>query len=189
MLKARIIYPLHHSTWIANIVPVRRKNGEIQICVDFRNLNQASLKDNYPLLKMDHILQTISKLEMMSILDGFSGYNQISVAKKDQHKTTFITPWGTFAYNRMPFGLINVGATFQRVMDLSFGQLRDKIIVVYLDDLNIFSKRRKHHVRDLRKVLVRCREHGASLNPKKVCFWCHRRKFFGTYHFVGGSKI
>lgn len=75
MLKARIIYPIHHSTWIANVVPVRKKNGEIRICVDFRNLNQASLKDNYPLPSMDHILQTISGLEMMSMLDGFSGYN------------------------------------------------------------------------------------------------------------------
>lgn len=75
MLKARIIYPLHHSTWIANIVPIRKKNGEILICVDFRNLNQASLKDNYPLPAMDHILQTISASEMMSMLDGFSGYN------------------------------------------------------------------------------------------------------------------
>lgn len=60
MLKARIIYPIHHSTWIANIVPIHKKNGEIRICVDFRNLNQASLKDNYPLPSMDHILQTVS---------------------------------------------------------------------------------------------------------------------------------
>lgn len=125
MLKAQIIYPLHHSTCIVNIVHVRKKNGEIRICVDFRNLNQASLKDNYPLPAMDHILQTISRSKMMSVLDGFSRYNQISVAEQDQHKTTFITLWGTFSYNKMPFGLINAGATFQRAMDLSFGHLRD----------------------------------------------------------------
>lgn len=99
MLKARIIYPIHHSTWIANIVPVKKKNGEIRIWVDFRNLNQASLKDNYPLPAMDHILQTVSGSEMMSMLDGFLGYNQISVQEEDKHKTAFITPWGTFAYN------------------------------------------------------------------------------------------
>lgn len=112
MLKARIIYPIHHSTGVTNIVSMRKKNWEIQICVDFRNLNQASLKDNYALPNMDHILQTVFGSEMMSMLDSFSGYNQISVAENEQHKTTFITPWGTFAYNHMPFGLINVGATF-----------------------------------------------------------------------------
>ena len=112
MLKAHIIYLIHHSTWVADIVPIRKKNGEIRICVDFGNLNQAILKDNYALPTMDHVLQSVAGSEVMSMLDGYSGYNQISVASKDQHKTTFITPWGTFAYSRMPFGLINVGATF-----------------------------------------------------------------------------
>lgn len=102
---------------------------------------------------MDHILQMVLGSEMMFMLDGFSGYNQISVLESDQHKTTFITPWGTFSCNRIPFGLINVGATFQRAMDLSFGHLKDRIIVVYLDDLTVFLKRRKHHLRDLRQVL------------------------------------
>lgn len=75
MLKERIIYPIHHSTWVANIAPVRKKNGEIKICVDIRNLNRASLKDNYALPNMDHILQTVAGVEMMSMLDGFSNYN------------------------------------------------------------------------------------------------------------------
>lgn len=90
----------------------RKKNGKIRICVDFHNLNQASLKDNYPLPVMDHFLQTISRSEMMSMLDSFYGYNQISVDQEDQHKITFTTPWENFAYNRMPFGLINASATF-----------------------------------------------------------------------------
>lgn len=138
---------------------------------------------------MDHILQTVSGLEMMSMLDGFSGYNQISVLKQDQHKTTFITPWGTFAYNRMPFGLINVGATFQRVIDLSFGHLRDKIIVIYLDDLNVFSRKGKHHLRYLRKVLMRCREHGVSLNPKKSIFGVTEGKLLGHIVSKEGVKV
>ena len=75
MLKERIIYPIHHSTWIENIVLVRKKNGEIRICVDFRNLNQASLKENYALPNMDHLLQTIVGVGMISMLDGFSRYN------------------------------------------------------------------------------------------------------------------
>ncbi|XP_059070819.1 uncharacterized protein LOC131860421 [Cryptomeria japonica] len=82
MLKARIIYPIHHSTWVANIVPVRKKNGEIRICVDFRNLNRASLKDNHALPNMDHILQTVAGAEMMSMLDRFFGYNQMITYEK-----------------------------------------------------------------------------------------------------------
>ena len=126
--------------WVANIIPVRKKNGEIRICVDFCNLNQASLKDNYGLPIMDHILHFIFDSELMSMLDGFSGYNQLSVAPEDQHKISCITPWGTFAYNRMSFGLKNVGATFQRVMHHSFADFKNKIIVMYLDDLIVFSK-------------------------------------------------
>ena len=153
MLKARIIYPIHHSTWIANIVPVRKKNGEIRICVDFRNLNQVSLKDNFALPNMDYLLQTVAGSEMMSMLDGFSGYNQVEVEEKDQHKTSFTTPWGMFAYRRMPFRLINAGATFQRCMSKTFSDLKDRIIMIYLDDLTVFSKKREDHIRDLRKVL------------------------------------
>lgn len=75
MLKARIIYPIHHSTWIANIVPVRKTNGEIRICVDFCKLNQVSLEDNFSLPNMDYLLQIVAGSELMSMLDGFLGYN------------------------------------------------------------------------------------------------------------------
>ena len=95
------------------------------MCVDFRNLNRASDKDNYPVPPMEHILQMVSGSEMFSLLDGFLGYNQVLVVDQDRIKTTFSTKWGTFAYRIMPFGLINVGATFQRVMDIAFRGLID----------------------------------------------------------------
>ena len=117
--EARIIIPLRFSNWVANIVPVRKKNGEIRICVDFRNLNRCSLKDNYPLPKMDHILQKVVGSKRLSMIDGFLGYNQISMNGADQEKITFTTPWGTFMYEKMPFGLMNAGATFQRAMDIT----------------------------------------------------------------------
>lgn len=79
------------------------KNGEIRLCVDFQNLNRASLKDNYPLPKMDHILQKVTSYYRLSMFDGFSGYKQVSVDKEDQKKTTFTTPWGTFMYSKVPF--------------------------------------------------------------------------------------
>lgn len=189
MLKARIIYLIHHITWVTNIVPVKKKNREIRICVDFHNLNQASLKDNYALPNMDHILQIVAGLEMMLMLDGFSGYNQVSVAKNEQHKTSFITPWGKFAYNQMPFGLINAGATFQRAMDSSFRDFSDRIIVVYLDDLTVFSKDRKNHLKDLRAVLQCCREHGISLNPKKSFFYVTDGNLLGHIVSKEGVKI
>lgn len=170
MLKAKIIYPIHHSTWVENIVPVRKMNCDIRMCVDFPNLNQASLKDNYPLPNIDHILEMVSGFEMMSMLEKFLGYNQVSVAPEDQHKTTFTTPWGTFSYIKMSFRLINVGATFQKVMDLSFGDLINNVIVIYLDDLTIFSKKREDHTYHLECVLQRCKQQGISLNLKKSIF-------------------
>ena len=120
LFDAKIIVPIRFSNWLANLVPVRKKNGEIRICIDFRNLNKASLKDNYPLPKMDLMLQNIVGSQRMSMLDGFSGYNQILVHPEDQEKTAFTTPWGTFMYANMPSGSMNVGATFQRDMDITF---------------------------------------------------------------------
>jgi hypothetical protein len=112
LLDAKIIIPLRYSKWIANLVIVRKKNGDIRLCVDFINLNKCSKKDNHPLPKMEHLLQRISGATAMSFLDGFSGYNQIFVHPDDQEKTTFTTPWGTFMYAKIPFRLMNVGATF-----------------------------------------------------------------------------
>ena len=113
LFDAKIIVTLRFSKWVANLVPVRKKNGEIRLCVDFQNLNKVSMKDNYPLPKMDHILQKVVGAERISMLESFSGYNQIKVLPEDQEKTAFTTPWGTFMYAKMPFGLMNAGATFQ----------------------------------------------------------------------------
>jgi len=113
LFDAKIIVSLRFSKWVANLVLVRKKNRDIRMCVDFRNLNRVSLNDNYPLPKMDHIFQKVVGSQKMSMLDGFSGYNQIAVHLDDQEKTAFTTPWGTFMYVKMPFGLMNARATFQ----------------------------------------------------------------------------
>ena len=112
LLVAKIIFPVRHTTWVANLVPVRKKSGDIRICIDFRNLNRASLKDNYLVPAMEQILQSVSGSAMLSLLDGFSGYNQVLVSKEDRLKATFRTKWGTYAYDKIPFRLINAGATF-----------------------------------------------------------------------------
>ena len=89
LLVAKIIFPVRHTTWVENLVPVRKKLGDIRICIDFRNLNRASLKDNYPIPATEQILQSVSGSAMLSLLDGFSRYNQVLVSKEDRLKTTF----------------------------------------------------------------------------------------------------
>lgn len=121
------------------------------------------------------------------MLDDFSGYKQIQLDEADQFKTTFTTPWGTFAYSRMPFGLINAGATFKRAINVIFGDLKDKIIVVYLDDLTVFFKKREDHIKDFERVLQRCRNHGVSLNPKKSVFCVIEGKLLG--HIVSQERV
>jgi hypothetical protein len=101
---------------------------------------------------MERLLQRVTGAGMMSMLDGFSGYNQILVKKEDQLKTAFSTPWGTFMYLRFPFGLMNARSTFKRAMDFSFRDFIGKIIEIYQDDLTIVSKERNAHVSHLRKI-------------------------------------
>ena len=126
---------------------------------------------------------------MFSLLDGFSGYNQVLVSKADQLKTTFRTPWGTYAYRKMPFGLINAWATFQRAMDIAFRGLIGKFVVIYLDDVTIFSKDRADHLSHLRKVFERCRKYGISLNPKKSVFAVTEGKLLGFVVSKQGINI
>jgi hypothetical protein len=106
-LKAGFIYPIHLTQWVSNPMPVDKKQGTIRVCTNFRDLNKACPKDNYPTLFIDQIIDECAGFEAFSFMDGFSGYNQIQIKPKDQHKTTFICPWGTFAYRKIPFGLKN----------------------------------------------------------------------------------
>jgi ribonuclease HI len=189
LLDARIIIPLRYSEWIANLVPVRKKNGEIRLCVDFRNLNKCSRKDNYPLPKMEHMLQKVSGSKVMSFIDGFSGYNQIVVHPEDKEKTAFTTPWGTFMYEKMPFGLMNAGATFQRAMDIAFIGEKDKFVLIYLDDITVFSSSHELHLQHLRRTFLKCRRYGISLNPKKSNFALKEGKLLGHIVSADGVKI
>ena len=189
MYDAGIIVSLRYSEWVSNLVSVRKKTGEIRLCIDFRNLNRACLKDNYPLPKMDHILQKVVGAKRISLLDGFSGYNQVLVYPTDQHKTAFTTPWGTFMYVKMPFGLMNVGATFQRAMDIAFSEDIGVFIVIYLDDITVYSKSDEEHLAHLRKVFNKCRKYGLSLNPKKTLFGLEEGKLLGHIISEEGIKI
>jgi hypothetical protein len=183
----KIIMALIFSKWVANLVPVWKKNGEIRLCVDFQNLNRVSLNENYPLTKMDYIMQKVVGSQKMSMLDGFSGYNQIMVHLDDQEKTTFTTPWGTFMYMKTPFGIMNAGANLQRAMDIAFADENDKFIVIYLDDITAFLDSDDQHLEHLIKVLHKCRKFDISLNPKKSNFGMQEGKFLG--HIISRKDI
>ena len=121
----------------------------------------------------------VSGFELFSLLDRFFGYNQVLVVEEDRLKTTFRMRWETFSYRRMPFGLINVVATFQRDMDIDFHGLIGRSVVVYLDDIMIFSKKREEHAFHLKQIFERCRKYGISMNPKKCVFAVIEGKLLG----------
>jgi hypothetical protein len=156
LLDAQIIFPLRYSEWVANLVPVRKKSGEIGLCVDFKNLNRISKKDNYPFPNMEQILQRVTGASNISMVDGFSGYNHISVMPEGREKMTFTTPWGKFMYAKMSFGLMNAGETFQRAMDMDFIGEKDHFVVIYWDDITVFSRFDMEHYCHLRKVFLKC---------------------------------
>jgi hypothetical protein len=118
LLKVGFIYPIQLNQWVSNIILVNKKKGTICVCMDFCDLNKASQKDNFPTPFIDQIANECAGCEVYSFMDNFSRYNQIHINPKHQHKTTFICPWGTFSYRKMPFGMKNAGATFQ--WDMSF---------------------------------------------------------------------
>eukprot|EP00253_Pinus_taeda_P003432 PITA_03432 len=187
LLATKITVPLRNSKWIANLVVVRKKSGEIRLCVDFRNLNKCSKKDNYPLPKMEHLLQKVSGAKVTSFIDGFSGFNQVVVHPDDQEKTAFTIPWGTFMYAKIPFGLMNVGATFQRAMDIAFVGEKDKFVLIYLDDITIYSSSHQSHLEHLKKVFLKCRRFRILVNPKKSQFALEEGKLLG--HIVSATSV
>ena len=173
LLKAGFIYPVYNSEWVSPIVVVPKKVGadgkvKIRVCQDFRKLNAATKKDYFPLPFTDIILDHVSGHENYSFLDGFSGYNQVFIRKGDQLKTTFTTEWGTFAFNRMPFGLCNAPGTFQRLMMDIFKDFLRHFLEVFIDDFAVFSNQADHQ-EFLRETFQRCRETGLKLHPGK-CF-------------------
>lgn len=148
----------------------KKTNDKICICIAFRDLNKAYPKDDFPLPNIDNLVDATIGYGMLSLIDGFFGYNQIKFTFEDQHKTIFITPWRTFCYKVMPFGLKNVGATYQRVMTYIFHDYMYDIIEDYIDDLLAKSKIREQHPKLLIKIFGQLLEFNVHLNPKKYVF-------------------
>ena len=134
LLKDNFIRAIDYAEWIFNIVPISKHDKSIRVCKNFQDLNLTCLKDDFPLPNIDMIMDMTVGYEMYSLMDGFSGYNQIRIVLEDQEKTTFTCAWGTFCWNVMPFGLKNVGATYQRTVTTIFHDMMHKTMEDYVDD-------------------------------------------------------
>ena len=165
---------------------VPKKNGKLRVCIDLKKVNAATCRDHYPLPFSEHVLERVAGKEAYSFLDGYSGYNQISIAEEDQPKTAFITEYGVFAFKRMPFGLTNAPATFQRLMNHAFREFLRQFLEVFLDDLCVHSSW-KEHLECLQKVFMKCRYYRISLNPHKCQFWVKHGVILG--HIVSRNGI
>jgi len=158
---------------------VPKKDGKVRMCVDYRDLNRASPKDNFPLPHIDTLVDNTTRFSLFSFMDGFSGYNQIKMAVEDMEKTTFITLWGTFCYKVMPFGLKNAGATYQRAMVALFNDMMHKEIEVYVDDMIAKSESEEEHLVNLKRLFERLQKFKLRLNPAKCTFGVKSGKLLG----------
>jgi hypothetical protein len=172
LLKSKFIQTARYVEWLANIVPVIKKNGSLRVCIDFRDLNVATPKDEYAMPVAEMLVDSAAGFEYLSMLDGYAGYNQIFIAEEDVPKTAFRCPGalGTYEWVVMPFGLKNAGATYQRVMNSMFHDFIEDFMQVYIDDIVIKSNGRLTHVEHLRKAFLRMRKCGLKMNPLKCAF-------------------
>lgn len=167
------------SAWASPVVLVRKKNGNWRFCVDYRRLNDITVKDAYPLPRIDDILDTLSGAKYFSTIDMASGYWQCEVQEEDRPKTAFVTTEGLYEFNVMPFGLCNAPSTYQRLMDLTLAGLQWKTSLIYLDDVIIFGNEFGQHLNNLRDVFERIRAAKLKINPKK----CQLSRT--SVHFLG----
>ena len=188
MLGQGVLQP-STSDWASAPVLVRKKDGSVRYCVDYRELNSKTRKDAFPLPLIDECLDALDGTQWLSTLDMASGYHQISMAPEDRHKTAFITKFGLFEYVRMPFGLCNAPATFQRAMNLVLEGLTWKQLLAYIDDVIVLGKTFDEHIANLREVFRRFRANHLKLKPKKCSLFCKEVDFLGRTVSRDGVSI
>ena len=179
LLQARAIREVEYPEWLANVVLVKKANGKWRLCIDFTDINRACPKDSFPLPQTDLIVDATIGHELLSFMDAFSGYNQISMDPVDQEKTSFITGQGTYCYRVMPFGLKNAGATYQRLVNRMFQKQIGTTMEVYIDDMLVKSTTAELHIAHLSEAFQILREYNMKLNLAKCAFGVSTGKFLG----------
>jgi len=174
-----------HPDWIGNIVPVTKKNEKIRVCIDFRDLNEACPKDEFPLPTADVMIDNTCGFERMSFMDEVSRYNQIKIYPDDEKHKSFRIPPGVYCYTVMPFGLKNMGATYQRVINTIFYEHIRRTMECYVDDIVVKSHAKGDHIADLKTVFDIMRAHQLKINPTKSFLGVASSKFLG---FIVKSK-
>nr|GEZ38903.1 reverse transcriptase domain-containing protein [Tanacetum cinerariifolium] len=160
-----------------------------RVCIDYRKLNEATSKDHFPLSFMDQMLERLAGKEYYCFLDGFYGYFQIPIDPRDQEKTTFTCPYGTFAYRRMPFGLCNAPRTFQRCIIAIFHDMVEKTMEVFMDDFSVFGNSFETCLSRLDKMLQRCEDTKLSLNWEKSHFMVKKGIVLGHKISRNGNEV
>ena len=188
MLEADIIEECD-TPWASPVVMVPKRDGTIRLCIDYRKLNSITTPDVYPLLRMDDLLHSAGKSRHITTLDLQAGYWQIRVRTEDRDKTAFICPFGLYRFTRMPFGLRNAPAMFQRLIDRFKAGLPDVTLLGYLDDLIVISKDFEKHLKDLRQVLERLRLYQLCFRRPKCTFCCQRTQYLGHYMSPEGISV
>jgi hypothetical protein len=179
LLEANFIEPIAYPTWLANVVMVQKKSGKRRMCIDFTSLNKACPKDNFPLPRIDKIVDSAAGCEVMSLLDCFSGYHQIYMKEEDKASTSFITPFGTYCFIRMPEGLKNARSTFSRLTKRVLESQVGRNIFTYVDDIVVASKNKEDHLDDLAETFANMRDARLRLNPEKCVFGVRQGKILG----------
>ena len=179
---------MKYLEWLANVVIVPKKGGKCRECVDYTNLNEACLKDSFPLSRIDQIVDIAVGHRILSFLDAFFGYHQIRIHLLDSEKTAFITSHGLYCYNVMPFGLKNAGATYQRLVTKIFQPLLGNTMEAYIDDMLVKSKESFNHAKHIQEAFDLLRRYGMKLNPLKCVFGVSTSKFLGFMVTQRGIK-
>ncbi|KAL6471884.1 hypothetical protein MHYP_G00205340 [Metynnis hypsauchen] len=186
MLNHGIIRP-SHSPWAAPVVLVRKKDGSLRFCVDYRKLNEVTVKDAYPLPRIDDALDSLAAARWFSTLDLASGYWQVEINTEDKEKTAFVTRTGLYEFDVLPFSLCNAPSTFQHLMELVLADLQWTSCLIYLDDIIVFGRTFEEHLSQLQMVLRKLKEANLKVKPSKCQLFAKEVQYLG--HIISQEGI